>query len=284
MKVKFASLAMCIAAGLSMSTAQAERVGTGGVDAPSNDGVVAQSPVATDSTPVADLSFGNEQQFLEKFGHLATRIDTGSYRIEQYGKTLDVLFGKPALESLKQQLEPRIAALRKLRADELTIDQAGDLARLEMRYKQVTQRISGFQAKAFDSADQCGFKVDLYAFANRSSSSGSAQAYAPVSAGNSVATQKGWHALIDVHATVAFPDFNGGLAARYDDSDWVDTYTTNVGTPNASVYAPGFYICARASAFVEVIRNSGNPWFPNYCANPVSVIETSNDPVCPQYY
>jgi hypothetical protein len=275
MKLKSTLLALSVSASLLSHSASAERVGTG---SPESD----LRPVSTES---ADLSFATEQQFLEKFGHLATRVADGSYRIERHDKTLDVRFGKPALESLKRQLEPQIASLRKIRADDLTIDQAGDLARMEQRHKQLTQRISGFQAKAMDSADQCGFKVDLYAFASRSSSSGSAQAYAPVSAGTGYGGFKhAWHAVIDVNATVAFPDLAGGLSARYDDNDWVDTYSTSVNTPNASVYAPGFYICARASAFVEVIRDSGNPWFPNYCANPVSIVETSNDPECPQYY
>jgi hypothetical protein len=82
----------------------------------------------------------------------------------------------------------------------------------------------------------------------------------------------------------AQPDFQGGLFNPVYDYVSHDTYNNTVSPPRLAIsYTPGFYVCLRASGYAEVTQPTGNPWFPNYCGNPINVVATTNDLECPAY-
>jgi hypothetical protein len=275
MKLKTTLIALSVCASLMSHPAIAERVGTGAKP---------PTPVASPS----ELKFANERQFLEKFGQHAVKLGNGSYRLERGDTTFDVSFGAAAIKSAQREVGAQLNYLHTLKASELTPAQAGDIIRLELRQQQLSMRLQALntQAKGFDddSLDQCGFDVYLVAETGRTFADGFAQATATVSPGNSVAYTKGWHASMELSAFAAQPNFQGGLFNPVYDLVSHDTYNNTVSPPRpAYAYTPGFYVCLRASGFAEVTKSSGNPFFPNYCGNPISVVATTNDPECPSY-
>lgn len=246
---------------------------------------VATTAAASDRQPAAKSSFGSEAEFVALYGAQAQKVRTGEYQLQRGDVAYQVKFGTAALRASLAEAQSQL--------DHLALNSEGterqhQRAQLEKRRDALSQQLAAFGTKAYDhqtgSISQCGFGVALASTVTPQMIGGFSEASATVSPAGSIPSG-GWHAVIDLYATAAQPDFMGGLYGRVDDYVGHVTYD-HYTSPyrDAYAYTNGWYTCLRATSTVSVIAPSGNPWFPNYCGNPIYVVALHADSGCPTYY
>lgn len=232
----------------------------------------------------ASPQFGSEAEFVAKFGEQAQKTGKGQYRLQRGMTNYTVNFGAAALRATLAEVDERLAHL----SGDTSAKAAGDRAQLQQRRDELWQRLSVGGTKAYDheqgSIAQCGYNVALSATAVPQITGGFAYANASITPSGSVPSG-GWYAQINLYATAAASDLNGGLVVRYDDHVGHNAYT-NTSNPSRPAQAEvmAWYTCLRATAAVEVIAPSGNIWFPAYCGQPLTLVAEHADLGCPIYY
>ncbi len=242
------------------------------------------------AAPVAQ-SFGSEAEFVAMFGDHAQKVGKGQYRVEHGDTRYEVNFGVAAVRANLREANSQLEYLS--RNGDGSAKQAGDREQLQRRAEQLSRRLGALTdegAKGFGydedrrSTSQCGFNVALLAMAAPQMTSGFARSRATVTSAGTVPSG-GWHAVIDLYATAAQPNFAGGLYGRVDDYVHHDS-TNNTVSPRDAYANTGlaWNYCLRATGSVEVISPSQYLFFPNYCGPSINVIAQHSDPACPTYY
>lgn len=283
MKSSFARHSLAIAIGLISGHAWAAdpQPAPGLSFANQQDSIARSSDTAT-RIDEGDLAFGSEREFVERFGKGAAHIADGHYRISRMGVTYDIYFGQPALEASSRDIERHIDILATATGKTSNAEQAAQLERLRLRQaavqRDLLQAPSKYSGYDTDTQDSCGFHVILVAQASPGWIEGSASTSASVSAGNSTPDSSAF-VEFSLSAIAGQPDYQGGLYGTPSVSH-VDfsTYSTSVSPPAAYAHTPGWQQCLRASGTAVVRRN---PWFPDYCGQPIHVQAHFVDAHCP---